>query len=155
MRKVDRERFETFLKIAAESPFPGERANALDAARRVADRHGLTLDQARRAPPRRRPAAARPPAPSFEAHLEAERARYESALREAVSRRLDGEPRPAAGKRNQLRPQAALYRRRRNPLSFARVLIAETSLPLTEIVSLTGLDIYRVAGMKLKMRAPG
>ena len=43
--------------------------------------------------------------------------------------------------------------RKRSPGSFARVLLAETSLPLEEIVSLTGLDIYTVVGMKLKLRA--
>ena len=33
------------------------------------------------------------------------------------------------------------------------MLLSETSLPLKEIVSLTGLDIYEIVGMKLKMRA--
>ena len=32
------------------------------------------------------------------------------------------------------------------------MLLKETRLPLTEIVSLTGLDIYKVVGLKLKMR---
>ena len=42
----------------------------------------------------------------------------------------------------------------RSPYSFAKVLLSETSMPLREIVSLTGLDIYRVVGLKLKMRSP-
>ena len=32
--------------MAAESPFPGERANAFAAATRLAARHGLTIDEA-------------------------------------------------------------------------------------------------------------
>ena len=43
--------------------------------------------------------------------------------------------------------------RSRSPHSFAKVLLSETTLPLREIVSLTGLDIYRVVGLKLKMRS--
>ena len=39
-----------------------------------------------------------------------------------------------------------------NPFSHARTLIRETSLPLREIASITGLDIYQVVGLKLKMR---
>lgn len=154
MTPVERERFDTFLKIAAESPFPGERANALDAARRLAGRYGMSLDQARRG--RAGPAAAGPPRPAprnaaglAEARLRAERERRERALREAVARGLDRETR---GRGGAARPRPAFNARRRDSQSFARVLLEETRLPLTEIVSLTGLDIYKVVGLKLKMR---
>ncbi len=43
---------------------------------------------------------------------------------------------------------------KRNPYSHAKVLLKETSLPMLEICSLTGLDIYEVVGLKLKMRSP-
>ena len=157
MHGADRERFDTFLKIAAESPFPGERANALDAARRLAGRYGMSLDQARRG--RAGPAAAGPPGPPrpaprnaaglAEARLRAERESRERALREAVARGLDRETR---GRGGAARPRPAFNARRRDSQSFARVLLEETRLPLTEIVSLTGLDIYKVVGLKLKMR---
>ncbi len=37
------------MRLASESPYPGERANALDAAERLAASHGMSLDQAARA----------------------------------------------------------------------------------------------------------
>ena len=37
----------------------------------------------------------------------------------------------------------------------ARVLLLETSLPIEEIAGITGLDVYRVAAMKLKLREEG
>lgn len=153
MTPAERERFDTFLKIAAESPFPGERANALDAARRLAGRHGMSLDQARRGPAPRPGPPARPTprtaAGLAEARLRAERERHERALREAVARGLDRETRARGGA---ARPRPVFNARRRDSQSFARVLLEETRLPLTEIVSLTGLDIYKVVGLKLKMR---
>ncbi len=162
---AERERFNALLKVAAESPYPGERANALDAARRLAERHGMSLQEAAREPrgptravqmpqrPRRYTSREMAEIIAFsEARLRADKDRYERALREARERGLDGhaikpEVRPAstgAWKSSQ---------RSRTPHSFARVLLSETTLPLREIVSLTGLDIYRVVGLKLKMRS--
>jgi hypothetical protein len=163
---ADRERFHTFLKIAADSPFSGERANALDAARRLADRHGMTLEEAARAPEGfQRPRPEPPPRPPTrheftarevahfinlsEMRLRADKERYEEALQDAIARGLDSGV-DATTDRMTIKPRT--NGRRRNAHSFARVLLAETSLPLSEIVSLTGLDIYKVAGMKLKMR---
>ena len=161
-------RFHALLKLAAESPFEGERANALAAATRFAAQHGMTLDEAARreqppdplprrahgfwqTPPERNDPAAR--AASFinlmESYLRADKARREAALREAMARGLDmGPPTDAAKPASRRRYNYS----RRNPLSHAHVLLAETSLPLQEIVSLTGLDIYQVVGLKLKMR---
>ena len=34
-----------------------------------------------------------------------------------------------------------------------KLLLAETSLPLEEVVELTGLNIYDIVGLKLKMRS--
>ena len=44
--EAERQRFHNLLQLAAESPFEGERANALAAATRLATRCGLTLDEA-------------------------------------------------------------------------------------------------------------
>ena len=164
--ETEQARFRALLALAAESPFDGERANALAAAARFAARHGMTLEEAaRREPPsdrpRRRTQRFRRPQPRAacafafagfgDSRVQADKLRREAALREAIARGLDrdrrggsGEPRPAARWR-----RASV---RRSPLSHARVLLAETSLPLREIVSLTGLDIYQVVGLKLKMR---
>ena len=40
-----RRRFEKLLRLAAESPYPGEQANARAAASRLAADHGMSLDE--------------------------------------------------------------------------------------------------------------
>ena len=166
MGEADRGRFLTFLNIAAQSPFPGERANALAAAKRLAGRHGLSLREAARDPE----AESDPPPPRekareytaremadiinlSEARLRADKERHERALRDAVSRGLDRDG-AAPGGRNGADRHVRRRRdgRKRDSQSFARVLLSETTLPLSEIVTLTGLDVYKVVGMKLKMR---
>jgi hypothetical protein len=178
---AERERFHNLLKLAADSPFEGERANALAAAGRLAARHGMTLEEAaaRPAVPRGR-AASSETAPSeadpietgpFETgpfqtehrwtasdmarfvhlmdwQIHAAKQRREEALREARKRGLDAEdsapPPPKSAPRSN--------RAWRNPRDHARVLLTETSLRLHEIVEITGLDIYQVAGFKLKLQ---
>ena len=165
--ETEQARFRALLALAATSPFDGERANALAAATRFAARHGMTLEEAARRErpsdrPQRQTQPFRRPQPRAAAsgfafagfgdsHIQADKLRREAALREAIARGLDRDRRGGA---DEPRP-AARWRRasvRRSPLSHARVLLAETSLPLREIVSLTGLDIYQVVGLKLKMR---
>ena len=75
-------------------------------------------------------------------------------------RRARHPPRRVAGRSLSLaaRPASAQARsrpngRKRDSHSFASVLLNETSLPLSEIVSLTGLDIYKIVGLKLIMRS--
>lgn len=43
---AERRRFHNLLKLAAESPFEGEREAALAAAKRLAERHGMSLREA-------------------------------------------------------------------------------------------------------------
>jgi hypothetical protein len=43
--------------------------------------------------------------------------------------------------------------RRMNPTRHAAILLKETSLPFNEVARITGLNVYKVVGMKLKMRA--
>lgn len=160
-----RQRFHNLLKLAAESPFAGERANALAAARRLADKHGMSLDEAARLGFEETPRAEPPPPPPrprrdaksaagfffhlSEAELLAEKARRDASLRAARARGLDADER-------QPKPQPArrVWRSgaKRNPYSHARVLLNETSIPFAEIAAVTGLDIYQIVGMKLKMR---
>lgn len=54
---AERQRFHNLLKLAAESPFAGERDAALAAAKRLAARHGMDLNEAAAAP---EPAAPQP-----------------------------------------------------------------------------------------------
>jgi len=135
----------------------------LDAARRIAARHGLTLEEAARtsleprtplptAYPDRRP----DPRATYFAYAQQEamareKRRWEDAVRRARERGLDdvGAPPSPRGE-----PRARRWRQtRRDPQKHAAVLLQETSLPFHEIADITGLDIYSVVGMKLKMRA--
>jgi hypothetical protein len=153
------------LKLAAESPFKGERSAALAAANRLAKRHGMTLEEASTGGP---PPPAAPNKPSMarrdreeaqsrdvgrHVHMmdnwvSNDKVRRDAALAEAYERGLDADQRKRGSVQAPRRNAA-----RRNPQNHAQVLLKETSLPMLEICSLTGLDIYEVVGMKLKMRA--
>ena len=163
LSNAERIRFRNLLELANSSEFAGERDNALAAAQRIAQRHGLTLEEAARmgleskaAPPPQvdLEAAARQRAMRFaQAQQEAmarEKQRWEEAVRRARARGLDSANQ--APSRADSRPRR-WSRTRRDPTKHAAVLLEETSLPFHEIASITGLDIYSVVGMKLKMRA--
>ena len=85
-----------------------------------------------------------------EQFIKADKQRREEALAEAKARGLDSDERRHAERAPK---RAAFSRAKRNGVSHARVLLAETTLPLQEVADLSGLDIYQVVGMKLKMRA--
>ena len=174
----ERKRFQGLLRLAAESPFDGERANAFAAATRLAARHGLTVEEAAagddHAPLAQ--AADRRPSPMGETmggrswfadyeppevgrfmHLtdlaiRLAKMQHEAALAEARARGLDAAAEAAA--RRQADRVQRQSNRRMNPRDHARVLLTETSLRLREIVDITGLDIYQVVGLKLALR-PG
>ncbi|WP_282608902.1 hypothetical protein [Pelagibius sp. Alg239-R121] len=169
---AERERFHNLLMLAAESPFEGERNNALAAAKRMADRKGLTLDEA--AAMRTQAASAKPQPESPRAETEREKefnsrfatathlmdqeirrekARREAALKAARDRGLDAEERRAAERRSrQIHVNRSNKKARMNPHRHAAVLLRETSLPFREVANITGLDVYQIVGMKLKMR---
>ena len=172
------ERFHNLLLMAKESPFEGERRNALEAAERMAQRQGLTLEEAARSggETMQNPEAPPPPRSTFEEaeaesmarerafaemsrfmrgredQAKSDKVRRDEALKAAYDRGLDAAERrraEAAGSRDRLVRRNS---RRRNPLVHARVLLNETRLPLKEIASICGLDVWTVAGLKLKMR---
>ena len=163
--EAERTRFHNMLKLAAESPFKGERSAALAAADRLAKRHGMTLEEAATggpAPelPEKPPVVRRGPhevqARDVGRHVHImdtwvsnDKARRDAALAEAYERGLDNDSR----KRNSVQAPRR-NASKRNPRSHAQVLLKETSLPMLEICALTGLDIYEVVGLKLKLRAP-
>jgi hypothetical protein len=141
---------------------------AVAAAERMAKSHGMTLQEAAGggpAPPRpeaepRRPRGSGPSrarevaraAQMMDGWIHTDKARRDAAVAAAQARGLDAEERRrAAAEANRV---IRRNDRRRDPVSHARVLLGETSLPLEEICNLTGLDIYEVVGMKLKMRGP-
>lgn len=170
---AERTRFRNLLELANSSQYEGERANALDAARRIAERHGMTLEEAARTGLEPRAPAPSPyavqdraaernpdPRAAYFAYArqqaaEREKRRWEDALAAARSRGLDEDERLAKA-RAQARAEHRPRRwnsSRRDPHKHAAVLLEETSLPFCEIASITGLDLYSVVGMKLKMRA--
>jgi hypothetical protein len=155
------------LKLAAESPFEGERGNALAAAERMASGAGMTLEEAAGADERgeERRAEPHPPPPRSEAlrrfahafhlmdhYLHVDKQRRAEALAAARARGLDAESHAtdAAKQRDRL-----VSRRKMDPFKHAAVLLEETSLPFHEVAAITGLDIYKVVGLKLKMRPAG
>ena len=73
-------------------------------------------------------------------------------MKAAYERGLDAEERRREERKASRDFQVRKNSRRRNPLVHARVLLRETHLPLAEIASICGLDVYTVAGLKLKMR---
>jgi len=158
---AEQTRFRNLLELANSSKFEGERANAVDAARRLAARHGMTLEEAartgleQRAPLPVAPDGRRPdPRAAYFAHahqqaVEREKRRWEEAVQKARERGLDGGLNPAA---RSDRPRRA-SKSRRDPIKHASVLLEETRLPFNEIADITGLSVYAIVGMKLKMRA--
>lgn len=166
----ERQRFHNLLLLASESPFEGERVNALDAATRMATRHGMSLQEAARHDPTPDPPRQTEPRTSrstaewrterdmaasvrmSEQFLRMDKERRQQAMEEARKRGLDAEERRAAQRQTIYRSTNS--QSKRNPESHARVLLRETSLPLREVADLSGLDFYQVVGMKLKMRVP-
>jgi hypothetical protein len=175
---AERARFHNLLKLAAESPYEGERTNALAAAGRLAARHGMTLAEAAAAGPgsaRRAPDPTRPERPGagsrswedrpwedrgwtaadmarfvhlMDWQIYVAKQRRDAALREARLRGLDAEDPPPPPRPRRV-PRP--NHAGRNPWDHARVLLTETSLRLHEIVEITGLDIYQIVGFKLKL----
>ena len=179
MKPAERERFHNLLLMAKESPFEGERSNALEAAERMAGRHGLTLEEAARSggesmqqasSVRQRErstyeqaeaeAAARERAFSemtqfmrdVEMRARSDKARHDEALKAAYKRGLDSEERRREEEKANRDFQTRKNSRRRDPLVHARVLLRETKLPLTEIASICSLNVWTVTELKLKMR---
>lgn len=173
--EAERLRFHNLLQLAADSPYEGERSNALAAAERLAARFGLTLDEAAAGGLQQEPPKA---APRGDDHLAEDlgfapqgldrfaramhlmdnfilhdKLRREAALRAAQSRGLDAEELRKAVTASVTGTRSK--RRRMNPNRHAATLLKETSLSFREISSITGLNIYDVVGLKLKMRAAG
>jgi len=171
--EAERQRFHILLQLAAESPYEGERANALAAATRLAARCGLTLDEAAAGSAAQEPPRQEPRSDDFmaedlgfrshtldrfaravhlmDSYIMNDKARRADALREAQSRGLDAEELRRAVTSSVLKSRSS--RRRMNPNRHAAALLRETSLSFREIASITGLDIYAVVGLKLKLRA--
>ena len=164
--EAERQRFRNLLELANSSPYQGERDNALAAAERLASRHGMTLDEAAGGGDQEPRPEVHHRAPGMSAErelarvvhlmdyqIQVDKARIAEATQQAVDRGLEVEP------RRQQKPvrnwQPFRSQRRMNPHRHARVLLEETTLPIEEISGITGLDVYEIAAIKLKLRNTG
>ncbi|WP_299377150.1 hypothetical protein [uncultured Kiloniella sp.] len=166
--EAERIRFHNLLQVAALSPYDGERENALAAAKRMAAKHNMSLEEAAEGGPRDEPKQkARPASYSMSAtervfanslhlmdsHLEQEKARHEAALKAAYERGLakDNKPQKSLASPVKVRNKKP---RGMPPKIHAAVLLRETELTIREISSITGLDVYKITALKLKNRKP-
>ncbi|NKB59077.1 MAG: DUF2786 domain-containing protein [Alphaproteobacteria bacterium] len=152
-------RFHNLLKLAKESPFPGERDNALAAAERLASRHGLTLEEAATGATQSQTAQPNADTSKFARDLAAfvhmtdyqiylEKQRRDAARQEAEERGLDRKnKRPPPPPPRQARRSNA----KMEPHRHAWTLVRETKMSYQEISSITGLDIYQVLLMKIQL----
>lgn len=151
-------RFHNLLKLAKESPFPGERENALAAAERLASRHGLTLEEAATGVTPSQAAKTKDDATKFtrdfaafvhmnDYQIHLEKQRRDQARREAEERGLSS----GKTKRQSSPPRRHRSTARMEPHKHAWALVRETKLSYEEIATITGLDIYQVLLMKIQL----
>ena len=156
LTKEERKRFHSLLKLAEASEYPGERENAMAAAKRIAERKGLTLEEAamtsppiKQAEPTRREtreAELARHAHMMDHNLHMAKKQREEAMEAARQRGLDAQERPPRQRNNRVRRSTA-----RMPSEIhAWKLVTETTLPYREISNITGLDIYQIIHMKIR-----
>ena len=171
--EAEKIRFRNLLELAANSEYEGEKQNALQAAERLARRYGLSLDEAatlgeqEEASVDHRDAFRRTYGKWADQHenpdafttvseteMQRQKLRRDAAMEAARKRGLDAAEEKAAQRR-----KSQNFRRKagpkRDPHSHAEALLAETTIPVAEIAGITGLSVYEVMGMKLKMRRAG
>ena len=136
----------------------------------MAARNGMTLEEAAAAQPPEPHVVPEDPRPTREDEIRAkEFARYadlmdyqlrmekimrDNAFNAARARGLDREEQQVEESRKK---RAANFTRSRSkarmePQKHAEVLLKETSFPFHEVAVITGLDVYEVVAVKLKMR---
>jgi pyruvate/2-oxoglutarate dehydrogenase complex dihydrolipoamide acyltransferase (E2) component len=132
----ERKLFHSLLKLAEASEYPGERENAMAAAKRIAERKGLTLEEA---------AMVSPPV------KRQERPQQNPHEKEAAQHvhMMDHDLRMAKQRREEAM-EAARSTARMPAEMHAWKLVTETTLPYQEISKITGLDIYQIVHMKIR-----
>ena len=156
-------RFSNLLELAKRSKFRGERNNALSAAKRIAKKHGMTIKEFEKGASKPKAANSRPWANKNKQKKENlgselfkninntyhEKERWQRAVNSAKARGLDENIRKRA---NVFEKSLNLSKNKRPAGKHAEVLLKETSLSFKEIMDITGLNIYQVVGIKLKLR---
>ena len=151
--------------MADSSQFDGERKNALAAAQRIAEKYQLSFTEVARSEPKAEVAdESHPTWHSYNLHgfvynahqfsncvynETVAKARWQAAVKEAKNRGLDWHPKKESLRKVQ---PHSIRKTSRHPIKHAQVLIHETSLPFREIAEITGLNLYQVVSIKLKLR---
>ena len=157
-------RFSNLLELAKRSKFKGERNNALSAARRIAKKHGMTIKEFEKGTlkpkdtnSRRWTNKSRQKKENIANELFKnindsyyEKERWQRAVNSAKARGLDENIRK---RENIFEKSMSLSKNKRPAGKHAEVLLKETSLSFKEITEITGLNIYHVVGIKLKLRS--
>ena len=155
LSKEERIRFLNLLKLAESSEFEGERKNAMSAAKRMAERKGLSLEEAAMpSPPEPTPQRRRGPSEeelarhihTLDQNIHAAKKRRDEALRAAQERGLDANERRK--RKSNTRPKRSTARM--PPDMHAWKLVTETSLSYQEIAQITGLDAFEIVYMKIR-----
>ena len=156
-------RFSNLLELAKRSKFRGERNNALSAAKRIAEKHGMTIKEFEKGTSAPKDINSKPWANKSRQKKENitnelfknindsyhEKERWQRAVNSAKARGLDENIRKRA---SVFEKSLKLSKNKRPAGKHAEVLLKETSLSFKEIVEITGLNIYQVVGIKLKLR---
>ena len=163
----EQKRFGNLLELANRSKYRGERENALAAASRLANKFGMTLEQAaklglnynqginnenKKAPDSFFKNISKEEIKKSQVNTESDKKRWQTAVANAKKRGLDQE-----NKVNKNKKTTANFRRtnntsRREPYIHAKILLKETSLSFKEIANITGISVYKVIALKLKTR---
>ena len=156
-------RFSNLLELAKRSKFRGERNNALSAAKRIAEKHGMTIKEFEKGTSAPKDINSKPWANKSRQKKENitnelfknindsyhEKERWQRAVNSAKARGLDENIRK---RENIFEKNLNLSKNKRPAGKHAEVLLKETSLSFKEITEITGLNIYQVVGIKLKLR---
>ena len=156
-------RFSNLLELAKRSKFRGERNNALWAAKRIAEKHGMTIKEFEKGTSAPKDINSKPWANKSRQKKENitnelfknindsyhEKERWQRAVNSAKARGLDENIRK---RENIFEKNLNLSKNKRPAGKHAEVLLKETSLSFKEITEITGLNIYQVVGIKLKLR---
>jgi len=156
LTQEERKLFHSLLKLAEASEYPGERENAMAAAKRIAERKGLTLEEAAMVSPpverqerpqqNRREKEAAQHVHMMDHDLRMAKQRREEAMEAARQRGLDAQKRQPRQRNQRVRRSSAQM-----PAEIhAWKLVTETTLPYQEISKITGLDIYQIVHMKIR-----
>ena len=163
----EQKRFVNLLELANRSKYRGERENALAAASRLANKFGMTLDQAaklglnytqgvngdnKNTPDSFYENISKEEIRKNQVDIESDKKRWQTAVENAKKRGLDQENKIRKNTKKTSNFRRTNNTSRREPFIHAMILLKETSLSFKEIANITGISVYKVIALKLKTR---